>query len=150
PDFWSRPRPRRSRAAMTHPADPFAGVPLEPLTDFSKQPARAAMRAALDAVAGQLGASFAPVIDNRPVTTAASLDSPHPPHKRPVVGRCGRASAEQARLAVEAASRAFPAWRDTPVERRAELLRNAAAVLRRRRFELAAWEVYECAKQWRE
>jgi RHH-type proline utilization regulon transcriptional repressor/proline dehydrogenase/delta 1-pyrroline-5-carboxylate dehydrogenase len=36
------------------------------------------------------------------------------------------------------------------VEQRAELLRRAAAILRRRRFELAAWEVYETGKPWRE
>ena len=31
-----------------------------------------------------------------------------------------------------------------------EFLRAAADVMRRRRFELAAWEVYECGKPWRE
>jgi RHH-type proline utilization regulon transcriptional repressor/proline dehydrogenase/delta 1-pyrroline-5-carboxylate dehydrogenase len=67
-----------------------------------------------------------------------------------MVGRFGRATPEHANQAVAAALRAFPAWRDTPVERRAQYLLDAANVLRRRRFELAAWEVYECAKQWRE
>jgi RHH-type proline utilization regulon transcriptional repressor/proline dehydrogenase/delta 1-pyrroline-5-carboxylate dehydrogenase len=33
---------------------------------------------------------------------------------------------------------------------RADYLFRAAAVLRRRRFELAAWQVHECGKQWRE
>jgi len=28
--------------------------------------------------------------------------------------------------------------------------RQAAALARKRRFELAAWQVYECAKNWRE
>jgi len=34
--------------------------------------------------------------------------------------------------------------------RRAQYLFDAARVLRRRRFELAAWQVYECGKPWRE
>jgi RHH-type proline utilization regulon transcriptional repressor/proline dehydrogenase/delta 1-pyrroline-5-carboxylate dehydrogenase len=51
---------------------------------------------------------------------------------------------------VESAKGAFPAWRDTPINRRAGLLHNAAEILRRRRFELSAWEVFECGKQWRE
>jgi RHH-type proline utilization regulon transcriptional repressor/proline dehydrogenase/delta 1-pyrroline-5-carboxylate dehydrogenase len=122
----------------------------EPLTDFSREAGRHLMRAALDEVGRQLGGSFPLVINNRPVTTQALLDSVNPSHKQQIVGRCGRATAEHARQAVAAALRAFPAWRDTPVERRAGYLRDAAAVLRRRRFELAAWEVYECAKQWRE
>jgi RHH-type proline utilization regulon transcriptional repressor/proline dehydrogenase/delta 1-pyrroline-5-carboxylate dehydrogenase len=129
---------------------PSEVLPLEPLTDFSREPARQAMQAALKAVHAQLGGTFPPIIDNSPVATPAFFDSVNPSHKRQIVGHCGKASREQAREALAAAARAFPAWRDTPVERRAQYLRDAAAVLRRRRFEIAAWEVYECAKGWRE
>src|SRR5213078_1912092 len=44
----------------------------------------------------------------------------------------------------------FPAWRDTLPEDRASLLFKSAEIMRRRRFELSAWEVYETGKQWRE
>ncbi len=133
--------------------DPSAdGVPLtiEPITDFSREESRRAMLAALEQVAGQLGGTCPLVIDNTPVRTQALLDSLNPSHKRQVVGRFGRATPDHANQAIAAAVRAFPAWRDTSAERRAQYLLDAAAVLRRRRFELAAWEVYECAKQWRE
>jgi RHH-type proline utilization regulon transcriptional repressor/proline dehydrogenase/delta 1-pyrroline-5-carboxylate dehydrogenase len=133
-----------------HPDGDAPPLPLEPLTDFSREDARRAMRAALDHVGKQLGGNYPPVIDNTPVATAAFLDSLNPSHKRRIVGRYGRSTPEQAQQAIEAANRAFPAWRDTPVERRARYLTDAADVLRRRRFELAAWEVFECAKQWRE
>ena len=66
------------------------------------------------------------------------------------MGTAAAATAEQAAAAVEAAKAAFPAWRAVAPEQRAALLSKAAAILRRRRFELAAWEVYETAKQWRE
>ncbi len=136
---------------MTTPVSASSdAVPLEPLTDFSREPARQAMREALESVGKQLGGTCPLVIDNQPVATTSYLDSLNPSHKRQVVGRCGKASPEQAREALAAADRAFAAWRDTPVERRAQYLRDAADVLRRRRFELAAWEVYECAKGWRE
>ena len=36
------------------------------------------------------------------------------------------------------------------LEERADLLFRAAEVMRRRRWELSAWAVYECAKPWRE
>ena len=123
---------------------------LEPLTDFSREESRRAMRTALDQVSRQLGGDFPPVIDNKPVTTPVLLDSLNPSHKKQIVGRYGRSSPEQAQQAISSASRAFPAWRDTPVEKRAGYLIEAARVLRRRRFELAAWEVFECGKQWRE
>jgi RHH-type proline utilization regulon transcriptional repressor/proline dehydrogenase/delta 1-pyrroline-5-carboxylate dehydrogenase len=122
----------------------------EPLTDFSRDEARRAMQDALGQVARQLGRSYPPVVANQPLPAAQLFDSVNPSHKRQVVGRCGQATAEQARQAVAAAQQAFPAWRDTPPERRADYLFQAARVMRRRRFELSAWEVYECGKQWRE
>src|SRR5262249_748330 len=79
-----------------------------------------------------------------------TVDSANPSHQEQIVGRCGRARAAQAEQAVAAARAAFPAWRDTPAKERAGYLFRAAEVMRRRRFELAAWQVFECAKQWRE
>jgi RHH-type proline utilization regulon transcriptional repressor/proline dehydrogenase/delta 1-pyrroline-5-carboxylate dehydrogenase len=123
---------------------------VEPLTDFSRAEARQAMQDGLALVAPQLGQTFPPVINGQTVPTTATFESLNPSHSRQVVGRCGRASPEQARQAVEAAAAAFPAWRDTDVSRRADYLFAAARVMRRRRFELAAWQVYECGKPRRE
>jgi RHH-type proline utilization regulon transcriptional repressor/proline dehydrogenase/delta 1-pyrroline-5-carboxylate dehydrogenase len=129
-------------------ADPPLAV--EPLTDFSRAPARDAMRAALEQVARQLGGNYPAVVNYRPLTAAKFLDSLNPSHKRQVVGRFAQSTPEQARQAVAAAAAAFPAWRDTPAADRARFLFDAANVVRRRRFELAAWQVHECGKQWRE
>jgi RHH-type proline utilization regulon transcriptional repressor/proline dehydrogenase/delta 1-pyrroline-5-carboxylate dehydrogenase len=104
----------------------------------------------LDGVRREFGRTFQPIIDGRETRTAETLESLDPSHKRIVVGRYGRTTPEQARTAVEAAVRAFPAWRDTAPSERAERLFAAARVLQRRRFELAAWEVFECGKPWRE
>jgi RHH-type proline utilization regulon transcriptional repressor/proline dehydrogenase/delta 1-pyrroline-5-carboxylate dehydrogenase len=90
------------------------------------------------------------VINNQPVATDATSESLNPSHVRQLVGRCGRATPVQAEQAVAAAVAAFPGWRDTDPARRADYLFRAADMMRRRRFELAAWEVYECGKQWRE
>src|SRR5262249_15396501 len=98
----------------------------------------------------ELGRTYPPVIAGAEVTTAQTIASVNPSQPGQVVGNCGRATAEQARLAIEAAARAFPAWRDTDAGQRADYLGRAAEVLGRRRHELAAWQVYECGKQWRE
>lgn len=119
-------------------------------TDFSKDEARAAMKQALADVKKQLGRSYPPVIAGREVDAGQTFDSINPSHMREVVGHCGRATVEQAKAAVAAAKTAYPSWRDTPPQERAAFLRRAADVMRRRRFELTAWQVYECAKQWRE
>lgn len=123
---------------------------VEPLTDFSRAEARVAMDDAIVQVGLQLGHTYPPVINGQTVPTASAFDSLNPSHSRQIVGRCGRATAEQAEQAVAAAKAAFPAWRDTEPEKRADYLFRAAQVMRRRRFELAAWQIYECGKPRRE
>ena len=122
----------------------------EPLADFAREENRARMLAALEQVAGQLGRTYPPIIEGKPVATERTLDSVNPSHVRQVVGRCGTATTAQAEQAIAAGRAAFAAWRDTEPARRADYLFRAADVMRRRRFELAAWEVYECGKPWRE
>ena len=122
----------------------------EPLSDFARTDNRDKMAAALGAVRGQLGGTFPPVIDNRPVPTAEFIASVNPAKSSEVLGRTGRATAKQAEEAIASAAKAFEAWRDTPVGDRAALLRRTAEVMRRRRFELAAWIVLETGKPWRE
>jgi RHH-type proline utilization regulon transcriptional repressor/proline dehydrogenase/delta 1-pyrroline-5-carboxylate dehydrogenase len=122
----------------------------EPLVDFSREEDRRAMQEALEQVKTQLGKSYPLVIAGREVKSDATLDSLNPSHKRQVVGRCAKATASQAEEAIVAARLALASWRDMPAKKRAEYLVQAAQVMQRRRFELAAWEVYECGKQWRE
>ncbi|MFV9507846.1 MAG: L-glutamate gamma-semialdehyde dehydrogenase, partial [Oscillochloridaceae bacterium umkhey_bin13] len=58
--------------------------------------------------------------------------------------------AEQAAHALEVAHARFEQWRRVPVEARAKVLLRAAAIMRRRKEELAAWMVYEVSKSWAE
>ncbi len=60
------------------------------------------------------------------------------------------AGREHVEAAVAAARRAWPAWAALGAAARAEFLRRAAGAMRRHRFDLAAWEVFECGKGWRE
>lgn len=122
----------------------------EPLADFSQEEARATMQAALSQVRGQLGRTYPLVIGKTAIATTAFIDSVNPSHCREIVGRCGRATVSLASEAIAAAWGASPGWRDTPAEARADYLVRAAQVMRRRRYELAAWEVLECGKPWRE
>ncbi|REK18004.1 MAG: L-glutamate gamma-semialdehyde dehydrogenase [Planctomycetota bacterium] len=150
------PRERRNAA----PAPPSHGTVTmskfspsyqnEPPADFSREENREAMREALEQVEQQLGGEYPLVIGGEDVTTPERITSICPCHKERVVGQCGSASVEQADAAVQVAAAALPEWWAAGAEKRAEYLRAAAEVMRRRRFELAAWEVYECAKEWRE
>ncbi|HEX4793624.1 MAG TPA: L-glutamate gamma-semialdehyde dehydrogenase [Humisphaera sp.] len=128
-------------------AQPFRN---EPLAEFSRENNRHAMRSALDLFKLNLGRSHPLVIGGASVETGKWMESVNPCYPGQIVGRCASATADRASAAIAAAKAAFPAWRDTPVAQRARLLRNAAQILRRRRWELSAIEVYETAKQWRE
>jgi RHH-type proline utilization regulon transcriptional repressor/proline dehydrogenase/delta 1-pyrroline-5-carboxylate dehydrogenase len=147
--------PLHATATHTRDGRPAVGGPEaafrnEPLADFSRDEARQSMEDALANVRRQLGKSHPLVIAGRAVETQEQLDSLNPSHQREVVGRTGKATPEQARQAVAAAQTAFGSWRNVPAEERAHYLDRAAEVMRRRRWELAAWQVFETAKGWRE
>src|SRR5262249_9776883 len=147
---------RLVKAAATDDGRPSAhGAPPgvfrnEPLTDFSREANRQALAKALEQVGQRLGQFYPLVIGGQAVQTAEPIDVRNPSHTSQLVGRCGRASVADAQNAVAVAKAAFPRWRDTAAEERAECLGRAADLMRRRRFELTAWEVYECGRQWRE
>ncbi|GMV79687.1 MAG: hypothetical protein AMXMBFR7_08710 [Planctomycetota bacterium] len=106
---------------------------------------------ALDAVRAKLGGSYKLHVGGKELDGAgASQVSRDPSERSRVVGTVAGADAKQADTAVAAAQAAFPLWRDTPVAQRAERLRALAELIRRERFELCAWEVFETAKPWRE
>ena len=122
----------------------------EPVADFSQADARDAMQGALAEVKRQFGKQYPPIVGGSTVQTKEWIESVDPSRTREIVGRCGKATASQAEQAVATAFAAFPRWRDTAAAERAEYLFKAAKVMRRRRWELAAWEVYECGKPCRE
>jgi RHH-type transcriptional regulator, proline utilization regulon repressor / proline dehydrogenase / delta 1-pyrroline-5-carboxylate dehydrogenase len=122
----------------------------EPLADFSREEARSAMETALADVESQFLRTYPPIIGGSAVPGRQTLESVNPSHIKQILGRWGQSTVEDARAAIAAAAKAFPAWRDTDPDVRADFLERAAEVMRRRRFELAAWEVFECGKPWRE
>src|SRR5690606_34463998 len=61
-----------------------------------------------------------------------------------------RGKAKHIGRAFEAARAAFDDWKNLPMEVRARHLIKLAAIMRRRREELAAWEVFEAAKNYLE
>lgn len=122
----------------------------EPLSDFAKEQNRDAMVQALRTVRGQLGRTFPVVISNAPVTSIEFVESFNPSKSVELIGRTGKATIEQAKLAVASCQIAFETWQEVPIAERAAYLRKVASVLRTRRFELAAWIVLETGKPWRE
>jgi RHH-type proline utilization regulon transcriptional repressor/proline dehydrogenase/delta 1-pyrroline-5-carboxylate dehydrogenase len=122
----------------------------EPELDFAQEENRRCFREALSQVRQHLGQTYPLVINGRETTTSAEIISRNPSHPHEIVGRVARAGHAEAEHSVGVASAALPAWRALPAAQRADFLFRAAAALRARRFELAAWEVVEAGKPWRE
>ncbi|MBI3948816.1 MAG: L-glutamate gamma-semialdehyde dehydrogenase, partial [Armatimonadetes bacterium] len=122
----------------------------EPETDFAVAENRERMAEAIARVRAELGRRYPLVINGDEVNTDEVLTRPNPSNAAEIVGVIAAAGPKEAECAIAAARAAFPAWRDTPAGERADILFRTARVLRRRRFELAAWEVLEVGKPWRE
>ncbi len=135
--------PQRNRAQATM----FRN---EPLADFAAEENRRKMRDALGKVRSQLARKYPLRIEGRSIDTNGQIVSKNPSDYSQVVGYASAAEARHANDAVAAALRALPTWWRLGARARAEYLLAAAEAMRGRRFELAAWEVFECGKQWRE
>jgi 1-pyrroline-5-carboxylate dehydrogenase len=122
----------------------------EPFIDFSQPENAAAMQQALAEVRAQFGQTYPLIIGGERVAIDKTIESRNPANPSELVGRVASATVELADRALETATQAFAAWRKVPAEQRAEYLVKAAAELRRRRFELNAWLVYEVSKSWAE
>jgi 1-pyrroline-5-carboxylate dehydrogenase len=109
-----------------------------------------AMRVALEKVGGELNRSYPAVIGGKRVETEDEIVSVNPANPSQVVGRVARGTQREADMALDVATDTFEYWSRTEPEARARILLRASAIMKRRRFELLAWEVHEGGKPWAE
>lgn len=139
--------PAEEPAPAAKPKRVFAN---EPERDYSRAEYREKMVHALADVRDKFRMIYPLIIAGREFTTDKEIVSLNPSAPSEVVGRVASATKKEAQMAVEAAKKAFPMWRDTPARERVEYLFRAAEIMREERDDLAAWEVYEEGKGWRE
>ena len=140
-------QPPPEQVSTRHEPLPFAN---EPHSDFSQASMRNAMSYAIHSVAGQLGRERAIHSPAGVAPSGEELRSHDPGRPNQVVGRMRTYAPGDVPLVVRAAHQGFQEWRATPVPQRVAALQKAAAVMRQRRYELAAWEIFETGKPWRE
>lgn len=135
--------PETSESREGPQAVPFQN---EPLLDWSQAETRTRFEEALKTVRGQFPFKVPLLVAGRPVFTEKEIRSTNPNATHEIVGIVASGGEAEAENAVQAAKRAFPGWRDTAPESRAEYLFKAAQVARKMRYELAALQVYEVGK----
>ena len=122
----------------------------EAYLDWSDEGNVEAMQAALKDVGSRLGRSYPAIIGGKRVETDGEITSVNPANPSQVVGRTASATEREADMALETATSTFETWSRTSAEARARILLRASAIMKRRRFELLAWEAYEGGKPWAE
>jgi RHH-type proline utilization regulon transcriptional repressor/proline dehydrogenase/delta 1-pyrroline-5-carboxylate dehydrogenase len=118
--------------------------------DFNLAKNRQAMKDALTQVRKKLGKTYPLVIGKKEIKTPQLLTSVNPANFEMIVGKTAMASHSEADLAVETARTALKSFSQTTFSERALLLERAAEIMRMRKFELMALEVFEVGKTWRE
>jgi len=122
----------------------------EPHTDFSRAEARERMRAALATMRATLGQRIELAFPPPKGLTRSTLTARNPARPEEVVGVVSAAVPEDVDEAVARAVAGGRSWAATPASDRMAVLAKAADLLRQRRFELAALEVFEVGKGWRD
>ncbi|HEX2914167.1 MAG TPA: L-glutamate gamma-semialdehyde dehydrogenase [Chloroflexia bacterium] len=121
----------------------------EPLTDFSKPENRAAMQAAIQEVASQLGRTYSPIVNGKRLENSDKyLTSLNPARPSEVVAKYHSATTEMAEQAIQAAAEAFKTWKNVSPEERASYLFKVADLMRQRKHLFSAWMIFEVGKNW--
>jgi len=122
----------------------------EKLCDWSKPPLRKRQAAAIAALQSSLGREYPIVIGGERISMPEKFTSINPARASEVVGVFQKGDAATAARAVDAAVATFERWKTTPYAKRADCLFRAAALMRKKRFDLNATMILEVGKSWPE
>ena len=122
----------------------------EPFTDFKDPSNRARMEAALEKVRATFGTTYPIIIGDQVITDGPTEASINPAKPGEVIGNIVQATKQHALDAIKVADETFETWRKVSAEERAEYVFRMADIMRERKFELAAYLVYEVSKSWAE
>lgn len=129
------------------PADEFHN---EPHTDFSQAMARSSMAQAIQTVRSRLGCTRSYPLPPAVTPSEPEIVSRNPSAPDEVVARFHGLHAQDIEPLVQSALVHFESWRSTSPDDRADIMLRTAELMRKQRFELAAWEIFETGKPWHE
>ncbi len=142
--------PRHAPANPSKPPAPDSEFHNEPHADFSLEPVRDAQAEAIAAVRANSGQQIFYQVGPDIHPSGPVMRSRNPCQPDEVLGvftSCSPTDVEK--MSTIARSR-VATWAGAAVAMRVGVLRRAAAIMRKRRYELAAWEILEAGKSWRE
>jgi RHH-type proline utilization regulon transcriptional repressor/proline dehydrogenase/delta 1-pyrroline-5-carboxylate dehydrogenase len=141
------PMPPEPVAATSATDETFSNLPL---LDFSRADEASALHKALEKVRTSLPRRHALDLPGRALPPVGVQLTCNPAQPAEVLGAVELAGVEHADSAVTQAADAFPRWAATSVAERCAILRRAAGLIVAERHALAALEILETGKSWRE
>lgn len=122
----------------------------EPYSSYATPEEEAPYREALEQVRAELGQDYPLWIGGEKIHTAEYLSSINPSDLDVTVGHSAKAKGKELERAMNAAWEAYHDWSRLDMAHRARTLVKLAAVMRRRKLELAAWMTFEAGKNYAE
>ncbi|MBX3125064.1 MAG: proline dehydrogenase family protein, partial [Nitrospira sp.] len=122
----------------------------EPVADFSRAPARTAMTDAIERRRKHLGQRLDLSTLAAHLPTGPDLSTRNPSHPEQIVAVVQSYQPADVPALTKIAGAAEESWTRRPVADRVAVMRKAASLMRDQRWDLAAWEVFEEGKPWRE
>jgi RHH-type proline utilization regulon transcriptional repressor/proline dehydrogenase/delta 1-pyrroline-5-carboxylate dehydrogenase len=122
----------------------------EPHTDFSSEDTVQTMTQALDQIMPLLGQTMTYSVAASIPCHGPSLVSINPSQPGQVIAAFPTVSPDDIDRLVRKTQAHMASWRHVPSQTRADFLFRTATLMRKQRAELAAWEILETGKPWRE
>jgi len=142
PESQTGPTPRN--------VDNQSGFSNSPHSDFSQPDVQQAVTSALTQITPLLGQIYSyPVLGNIPCRGPEQASN-NPSRPDQVIARFPTVSPDQIDPIAQFALDHMRSWRNVPAHARATILFRTAELMRKRKAELAAWEILETGKPWRE
>ena len=122
----------------------------EPPADFSLEETQHTFTNALGKVKPLLGQTYSYPIAADIVCEGPELISMNPSAPEQEIAHFPTLASNQLNIIIESAQSRFPYWKAVDPQARADVLFRTAELMRQQRAELAAWEILETGKPWRE
>jgi 1-pyrroline-5-carboxylate dehydrogenase len=132
------------------PAKRLSNFHNETYKDFSLPKEKAAMEHALKEARALFGKEYPVLIGAERIKTNDYIISKNPAHPNEIIGKFGKGTVGLAQRSLDTAAATFETWKNYDPYKRADILVKAAAICRRRRYEINAWMVLEVGKNYAE
>ena len=148
----AKPETQALPAETPEPYDGLLSAPFQncALSDFTDSQVREAFAQAITEAETQMPWPVPVVIAGPTRASGATLHHVSPNLNTRITTTTASATVGDVEQAIRFARKAWPAWRDLPLKKRAKLINNLGSRLEADRLRLTAMEVHEQAKPWRE